>query len=378
MKNLLMTIGGILTLSLAIVAVLENNQPVFSYYKDAMIQEIDQMSVPRAVHQATLLQTGEVLITGGCTGFCNGVQSSVEIYNPDSKTFRTVASMSEPRSAHTAVSLNDGRVFVAGGWNGRGSNATATAEIFDPITEQWSSVGSMADARMNLFAATLPDGRILIGGGGYNNRNQLDSAEIFDPATATFSRTSSMNVPRDLAVATTLEDGRVLISGGHHSGQKHRSTEIFDPATETFQTAGNMDFPRDRHAAQLLQNGTVLVIGGQMPGRDKMDKYTSTEIYNPSTDRFTTGPAMQWGRHKIVDAVAMLKSGAVLLAGGSQQQEIWKPGEKVFRPIQVEMYGRHEFATATLLDSGDVLVLGGYAVLPEKRSASAWLVREVD
>jgi len=42
------------------------------------------------------------------------------------------------------------------------------------------------------------------------------------------------------------------------------------------------------------------------------------------------------------------------------------------------MYGHHEFATPTLLDSGDVLVVGGYRVLPEKRSASAWLVREAD
>jgi hypothetical protein len=119
----------------------------------------------------------------------------------------------------------------------------------------------------------------------------------------------------------------------------------------------------------------VLIIAGQRP--QPGERYTSTEIYNATKGRFMPGPALRWGRQKIVDAVAMLPSGAILVAGGWEQPEVWQSGAAEFAPVTVagEMYGRHEFATATLLSSGEVLVLGGYAVRPAERSASAWLVR---
>jgi hypothetical protein len=373
MKNMIMAALGVGTLALMALTVRATSQPDSGHADGPIMEEIGQLSVPRAVHQATLLRTGEVLITGGCTGMCDSVHSSVEIYSPAARGFRSAAPMSEPRAGHIAVRLSDGRILVAGGWNGRG--ATASAEIYDPDTGAWTTVADMTGARMNPFTAPLPDGRILVGGGTLRARQPLASAEIFDPATATFSPTASTQVPRGMAVATTLADGRVLITGGYAAGQKLRSVEMFDPATETFRAAGNMAAPRDRHAAILLPDARVLIIGGQGP--EPGERYTSTEIRDPETGRFTPGPALRWGRHKIADAVAMLPSGAVLVAGGWQQPEAWLPGTAEFAPVTVagSMYGRHEFATATPLNSGDVLVLGGYMVRPVERSASAWLVR---
>jgi hypothetical protein len=188
MKHTIEVVAGVGAPALVALTVRVTSQTAFARAEGPIMQEIGQMSVPRAVHQATLLMTGELLITGGCTGMCDGVHSSVEIYGPDARVFRSAAPMSEPRAGHVAVRLSDGRILVAGGWNGRG--ATASAEVFDPATEQWTSVGGMADARMNPFAATLPDGRILVAGGTLRARQPLASAEVFDPATAAFSRTA--------------------------------------------------------------------------------------------------------------------------------------------------------------------------------------------
>lgn len=375
MKTTIIVAAGVLALALVALAVQATQEPAVTYAEGPVLEEIGRMSVPRAVHQATPLATGEVLVTGGCTGMCDGVHSSAEIYSPDEGAFRSAASMSEPRAGHLAVRLRDGRILVAGGWNGRG--ATASAELFDPATGWWTAAGDMADARMNPFAATLPDGRVLVAGGTLRARHPLASAELFDPATATFSRTASMHEPRGMAVATALEDGRVLVTGGHDGERKLRSVETFDPSTETFHPAGDMASPRDRHATLLLPDGTVLVIGGQMP-EQRGGSYATTEIYDPATGQFMAGPTLRWGRQKIIDAVALLPSGAVLIAGGWEQPEIWRPGEAEFLPVTGEMYGRHEFATATVLDAGDVLVLGGYRVRPADRSASAWLVRAAD
>lgn len=376
MKITIIGVGAILALALAMLALRGSDQPSITAAEGLVMEEIGQMTVPRGVHKATLLTSGEVLITGGCMGMCEGVHSSVEIYDPDTRTFRPAPPMSEPRAGHVAVALADGRVLVAGGWNGRSS--TASAEVFDPDAGQWTAVDGMTEARMDPFVAPLQDGRILVGGGTLRARHPLSSAEIFDPATGTFSPATSMLAARAMAVATTLTDGRVLITGGHAGGPKLRSVEIFDPSTEAFEAAENMAAPRDRHAAVLLPDTRVLVIAGQRP--ELGERYTSTEIYDPTTGRFAPGPALRWGRQKIVDAVALLPVGAVLVAGGWEQPEVWYPGTTEFVPVTVagEMYGRHEFATATPLSSGDVLVLGGYMVRPPERSASAWLVRAVE
>ena len=123
------------------------------------------MAAPRAAHQATVLPSGAVLITGGCSGdHCGRVLASVELYDPASRTFRAASPMSIPRASHAATLLPDGRVLVCGGWNGE--RAVSSAETYDPATGAWTPVGDMAEARASLIAVPLLDGRVLIVGGG--------------------------------------------------------------------------------------------------------------------------------------------------------------------------------------------------------------------
>ena len=70
------------------------------------------MSVARAGHEATVLTTGEVLITGGCAGSgCEDFQSSCELYMPGTGSFQAAGPMATPRVNHVAVLLRDGRVL---------------------------------------------------------------------------------------------------------------------------------------------------------------------------------------------------------------------------------------------------------------------------
>ena len=337
------------------------------------IIQIGAMTLERAAHQATLLRTGQVLITGGCTGSgCTPIDSSVEIYDPVAQSFRTVTSMATPRVSHAAVLLPDGRVLVAGGWTGR--HATASAEIYDPSTNQWTSAPEMTEPRMSPVAVPLPSGRVLILGGEATLGNPLASAEVFDPSTSTFSTVSPMGTPRTSHVAITLTDGRVLVIGGHRApGEILRSAEIFDPVTSDFQPTGDMAIARHKLAAASLVDGKVLIIGGS-DDRDYRGRHASTEIFNPVTREFSPGPDMRWGRHKIHDAIAVLPSGAVVVAGGASQIEFYDPVVHSFGVIEGELSGPLMFATATLLPTEEVLILGGYDDRIQT-SASAWLVR---
>src|SRR5207237_5959675 len=98
------------------------------------------------------------------------------------------------RAVHTATLLRDGRVLIAGGLtccqvpNPSPEFFASTAEIYDPATDAFAPTGSMSAARGNHAAALLPDGRVFISGGdGKNPAAPPLGTEIFDPATGQFS-----------------------------------------------------------------------------------------------------------------------------------------------------------------------------------------------
>lgn len=338
----------------------------------ARVVQVGTMSVARATHQTTLLASGHLLITGGCSGRCDTSLASAERYDPATRSFHAVAPMGRPRNSHAAIALPDGRVLVAGGWVNR--DVTASTEIFDPASGRFTSAGNMTIPRAAAIAARLADGRILLTGGISSRMDPLASAEIFDPATSRFSAAGPMRTARVGHAAVTLKDGRVLIIGGRQvrRGATLHSAEIFDPASGRFHVTGRMAIPRHKHGAIRLADGRVLVIGGS-DERDGQGRYKSTELYDPGTGEFTPGADMQWRRFKLTDAIAVLPSGGVLVAGGASQFEVYDPAKRVFATLAGSLDGSREFATANLLLNGDVLVLGGYDE-QIRTSATAWLV----
>lgn len=357
----------------ALPAAMRAQEPTPVWVAGARLDQIGDMSVARAAHQSTQLGTGEILITGGCSGRCDVNLGSAELFDPAAQAFRAAAAMAVARDSHVAVLLADGRVLVSGGWSGR--QATSRAEIYLPDQDRFLETASMAVARAAPAAARLPDGRVLITGGQTSALEPLASAELFDPGSSRFALVAPMLAPRIGHVAVTLLDGRVLIIGGRQArrGEVLRTAEIFDPTTGQFEFTGNLSFARHKHAAALLPDGRVLVIGGA-DERDQHGRYLSTEVYDPVAGTFSMGPDMQWSRFKLPDAMLGLPSGAVLVAGGATGVEVFDPQTNLFSGIPGGLNDAMEFATASLLPSGDVLLLGGYDH-DIQTSASAWLVQ---
>jgi hypothetical protein len=73
------------------------------------------MAAKRREHTATLLPTGNVLMTGGYTTD-SFTQSSAELFDW-SASFTPTGSMPANRAGHTATLLPSGRVLVAGGFD---------------------------------------------------------------------------------------------------------------------------------------------------------------------------------------------------------------------------------------------------------------------
>lgn len=338
-----------------------------------VVQPIPPMATARAVHQAALVGDGQLLVIGGCAAnSCDALQSSSEFYDIAQRRFRPAPAMRTARVSHATAALPDGGLLVVGGWTGRG--ATASTEIFDARASAFIAGPAMQVPRLDAAVLALDGGRILVAGGASALNQPVASAEIYEVARKRFAPAAAMTLPRTNHAAVRLADGRVLLTGGLQAkGRATASAEVFDPRSGKFAVVGAMASPRYKHAAVVLRDGRVLVIGGSA-GDDERQLLASTEIFDPQTNTFAPGPQLQSPRYKIPSSATLLADGAVMIAGGAGDVEVWRPGMRQFERAAGTLGAAWQFGTATALPSGDVLVLGGYdqAITP---TAQAWLVR---
>ncbi|MFN2468549.1 MAG: Kelch repeat-containing protein [Gaiellaceae bacterium] len=326
------------------------------------------MTAARACHSATLLQNGRVLIAAGFEREDDYVLRA-EVYDPRSGRFRSTGTMPEPRLCHTATRLRDGRVLLAGGST---REWLASAELYDPRTGRFAATASLSVRRGGATATLLADGRVLVAG-GFDGKTHA-TAELYDPATETSAPTGTLATARSNHTATLLRNGRVLVTGGRGAtGAILRSAELYDPAAGTFSPAGRLTVPRHKHGATLLRGGKVLVIGGAN-ARDWRGRYRSAEVYDAGSGRFSPAGRMASARFKLGDAVALLASGRVLVAGGATSVETFDAGSRSFRAVPGRLDADRFYTTATALPDGSALIAGGYDSGIEA-TARAWRYR---
>ena len=327
------------------------------------------MSSPRAAHTATALPDGRVLVAGGAAA-----PTSAELFDPHSGRY-TPVTMRRPRHSHTATVLADGRVLIAGGYVD--GEPVSHVELFDPSTGRFTDAGSMRAARAGHIAVRLDDGTVLLAGGVGPGWTFLQSAERFDPRTGRFSPTGSLSVPRESHVAVLLTNGEVLVIGGHAGRraqmQLYASTERYDPRRGSFRRAGSMRIARHKHDAVRLADGRVLVTAGS-DSRDELGQFRSTEVYDPGTDAFASGPELAVSRYKHQGTSLLLPDGRVLVAGGASQPEVVDIalGRADLLPVGTPMAGA--FSAAAALPGGGALITGGYGHGGGPRSLS-WRYR---
>ena len=182
-----------------------------------------------------------------------------------------------------------------------------------------------------------------------------------------FLLTGSMATPRRFHTATLLPNGKVLVAGGENASYTPvASAELYDPSSETFSATGNLTVPRAGHTATPLNNGKVLIAGGyQVNGGDAL---SSAELYDPTTGTFTAATGSMTAA-RTYHTATLLQSGKVLISGGDvisyntsgqslASAEIFDPSTGTFNATG-NMTVPRESHTATLLSSGKVLIAGG-------------------
>jgi len=321
------------------------------------------MTTPRFGHTATLLADGRVLIAGGYTDTWNplpypvngpAVTATAELYDPTTGVFTPTGSMITPRAYHAAALLPDGRVLIASGFgSGRPEVNVDSAELYDPATGLFTATASLSTPYNT--ATLLPDGRVLIG------------TEIYDPLTATSTPAANPQQPAfGGATATLLPSGQVLLASAGSV-----SSQLYDPASGTFSPTGLLLAFWNQTA--LLANGTVLAVGGS---DDDFGASAGAWVYDPATGASSATANMTAPRADLT--ITLLPNGQALITGGSTwtgftppggQQgmlficclasaEIYDPATGLFSATG-SMISARAGHTATLLPSGQILIVGG-------------------
>jgi N-acetylneuraminic acid mutarotase len=362
-----------------------------------------RMNRSRSQHTATLLPNGKVLVAGGTTDGVIGL-NDVELYDPQTESWRVGDSMHYPRFGHTATLLPDGGVLVAGGsfekeaeqytgtswkrtgalsahrrWHtatlllpssgkvlvlvagGVGDRALESAELLDLEAGTWrSSTEPMRQARYEHTAVLLPSGKVLVAGGQTGSLSGLTSVEQYDPENDTWSSSPPLIPGRFKHTATLLPSGKVLLTGGWDpSGAALDSATVYDPGPGGWQNKAKMLAARSGHTVTLLPSGQLLATGGS----NGTVSLKSVDLYDPVSDAWS--PTKPLDTARFGHTATLLPSGKLLVAGGTQNgrsplksAELYDPKLGSWSPtgpLGTARFGH----TATLLPSGKVLVAGG-------------------
>jgi len=160
-----------------------------------------------------------------------------------------------------------------------------------------------------------------------------------------------------------------------------RRTNAFSPsaAQDSPRTCTRMNASRAAHAAAVLDDGRVLIAGGlSIDGDPPSVRYlNSTEIYDPKSGRFTTGPNLAIARayHTVTHIPGTTLT---IIAGGRNDTDNGRDGLRLVEifdeslPLNLGISGTAALAvprsghtaTAALDRSARVVITGGYTQTP--------------
>jgi len=308
------------------------------------------LNFARAVHTATLLPNGKVLVVGG-RDFNGGVLNSAELYDPSTGMWSNTGNLNTSRFAHAAALLPNGKVLVIGGYGvSHPLNILNSAELYDPATGTWSITGNLNTPRAGWHTATLlKNGKVLVVGGIVDGDLRLtNSAELYDPATGTWMSTGSLKSGQ-YSTAMLLPNGKVLVFDWEDGA------ELYDPATGTWSITVDAIPCRGEYTVTLLKNGKVLLAGGWDCDIGGVAS-KSAWLYDAATGELTNTGSLNLARYG--HTAMLLPNGKVLVFGLGNSAEVYDPASETWS-ITASLNTTRVASTTTLLSNGKVLVAGG-------------------
>lgn len=192
-------------------------------------------------------------------------------------------------------------IVTVGGSAAGGTTASSNVQTYDPVGDSLQQL-TQDSWPGNTDGAILPGGaavyenKLYVFGGFDIGIGVVDTIWQFDPSAAAGSRWTQMTATLPVArayIPTTTSNGMIYLFGGSTwdgtTINDSAESSVYDPDTDTI-AAVTTPIPRataeTRAVTQL--DGTVWVLGG---GRDAPNPSNEVDVYDPTTDTWTMGPA---------------------------------------------------------------------------------------
>ncbi|HEV7810068.1 MAG TPA: carboxypeptidase regulatory-like domain-containing protein [Candidatus Limnocylindrales bacterium] len=259
----------------------------------------------------SMLADGRVIVVGGQNGAPHIGTTITSIYDPTTSTWMHGPDMAYFRWYATSTTLPDGRVLATSGDAPDGTRATIP-EIYDPVANTWTKLtGASRSQSLYPLMFVLPNGRVFEAGPG-------SSTAILDP-TGTGSWTAGPSNAYSTSgyseSAVMYAPGKIIRAGGGDPAISRATVIDMTAASPAWRDVAPMAFPRRRMNLTILADGTVLAMGGTRAADDANQAVLEGEIWNPSTEQWTTVAPMAEARMYHSSAV-LLADGRVLIGGG--------------------------------------------------------------
>jgi hypothetical protein len=210
----------------------------------------------------------------------------------------------------------DGVIYVPGGYDG--TSFVSTVLAYDTVADTWSTVAS-APRQVIGYGLAACEGQIYrVGGSEDIPRRAGDWAgEVYDPATDTWTALPLMSQGH-LWPAVGCIDGKLYVAGGmDHERRTTRAAEVYDLATGQWSDENMADSTlASWGSASLLVQDTLYVTGGY----GGSDSLSGTIVYDPTSNTWADGPALDGPRFRLGGAV--IQNQGVVLGGW---EPIWTP-----------------------------------------------------
>jgi hypothetical protein len=325
------------------------------------------MNWPLVAVHSVLLKSGNLLVWDGWQA-----PQPTSVWNATSQTFPTTINAPASIFCSGNAHLPDGRILTIGGFGvpTTGNLGLADTTIFDPATSTWKRVADMKKPRWYPSLTELPDGRYLaISGNSTNASTWADTPEVYDPAADTWTLLNGVSTPQvheeEYPFSYLAPNGKVFTIGPEED-----NSFFLDVANQTWTPVGG--------ASGVVNGSSVMYRPGKIlysGGAPSIATATSAKATSAVID-LTSGslawrqtPAMHNAR--IYHTLTMLPDGSVLALGGEQSSdqsivttgvlpaEIWDPTTETWTTVASMAAARNYHSTAVLMPDGRVLVAGG-------------------
>ena len=288
------------------------------------------MALERDVHTATRLTTGQVLVAGGFGmqpspgGGTTSWLSSAELYDPGTGGWATAAGMAARRGLHTASLLPSGDVLVTGGTESTATHASAELFGAKPVhaTSRWTQASPAASPSPRLGAGMVFDdkmGKTVLFGGV--DSSGIPFADTWTYDGTNWSRISPSKSPGARSAFGMTYDsarGRIVLFGGRDSASNYLGDTWEFDGTGWLQVSPAAS-PSGRWGPSMVYDSTLaktIVFGGLgSPGRLNSDTWTYNGTAWSQVAATPVPPARAWASA----AFDSVRAQTVLFGG-------WAPG----------------------------------------------------